>query len=281
MDYNIYAPSIELRNLVKNYIVINSLQDFDKLLFLPNANNFIVFNRGICGSSVSLCGTEEYPILNSYCISPKTNKAKLFVLDTSSDYTKIQFPVLLVELLPLAYFKIFNKDSQRLKSCFVEIDENIIDMYFSNLYRYKSIEEELQYLNKTLLKLYKSQPNERLCIEDAIDKIDSEYYDIQVKELIDIFGCSRSTIERGFKKVVGLSPKNYILMSKFCKTLLAYIKDKKSFKDIQYLYSDSSHMNSTFKKFLGIAPKGIFAKVDTKELIVYQIYNMSKDEIST
>lgn len=281
MDYNIYIPSIELRALVKNYIVINSLKDFDKLLFLPNANNFIVFNRGICGSSVSLCGTEEYPILDSYCISPKTNKAKLFVLDTSSDYTKIEFPIFLVELLPTAYFKMFNNDSQDLRNRFVNIDENIIDIYFSNLYRHKSIEEELQYLNKTLLKLYKSHPNERLCIEDAIDKIHSEYCDMQVKELIDIFGCSRSTIERGFKKVVGLSPKNYIMMSKFCKTLLAYIEDKKSFKDIQYLYSDNSHINSTFKKYLGITPKGIFAKVDAKELIVYQIYNMSKDQIAT
>jgi AraC-like DNA-binding protein len=281
MDYNIYTPSIELRTLVKNYIVINSLKDFDKLVFLPNANNFIVFNRGIRGSSVSLCGTEKYQILNSYCISPKTNKAKLFVPDKSSDYTKIEFPVFLVELLPTAYFKMFHKDSQCLKNRFVDIDENIIDIYFSNLYRHKSIEEELQYLNKTLLKLYKSHPNERLCIEDAIDKIHSEYCDMKVKELIDIFGCSRSTIERGFKKVVGLSPKNYIMMSKFCKTLLAYIEDKKSFKDIQYLYSDNSHINTTFKKYLGIAPKGIFAKVDTKELIVYQIYNMSKDEIST
>ncbi|MEA2100225.1 MAG: helix-turn-helix transcriptional regulator [Campylobacterota bacterium] len=134
---------------------------------------------------------------------------------------------------PIGFYKLFNRDASILNKNYLEIDDDIVKIFFNDLYTHDSIEEELKYLNNSLKDLYKSQKNTHLFIEDILHKIEYVYYfEVTVEKLIEEFGWSRSTMERQFKKTIGFTPKNFIFISKFCKTVLSYIEDECTFKAI-------------------------------------------------
>ena len=271
MIYNVFYPLKELEDIVKQYLVITSLDGIDSLLFLPNGCNFILFNRGFEGYTKIYNQDKKFSIPKSYSISVKNNKVKKFILShKNSDYVK--FPLILVELTPIGFYKLFNRDASVLKESYLEIEKGIVDRYFKDLYTHESIEDELDYLNSSLIALSSTQNNKRMCIEDVIDKIIYTYhFEVTIKKLLEELDCSRSKLEREFKKIIGLTPKNFIYISKFCKTAVAYIEDECRFSEMKYLYSDHSHMNSVFKKFFGVNPSLIFDDVSNQKIQIYQM----------
>lgn len=276
MKYEIFPPSKELEHIVKNYVVISSLENIDKVLFLPNGGNFIVFNRGIKADAKVFNSEEIYNIPKDYSVSIKTNKVKKIILDKEYKHNNALFPIILVELLPIGFYKLFNMDSSLINSGYLEIDEKIVSKYFLELYSHEAIQDEIKYLDASLNELNLLQNNSNLCIEDVISKIAYDYhYEVSVEKLLEEFACSRSTMERQFKRMIGLTPKNFIFISKFSNTMLSYINDGHTFKELQYLYSDNSHMNVVFQKFLGISPSEIFKQVANEEVFIYQINNIA------
>lgn len=276
MTYDIFPSTCELKNIVKQYVVLHSLEEIDKLLFLPNGNNFIVFNRGIKAYIQNNDGAEVVEVPLSYSISEKFNKVRQLVLD-DENIQGVYFPIILVELYPIGFYKLFNIDAESLIANFLKIPKQIIMSYFNDIYTHDSIEDEMQYLDNALLALYDSKNNTRLPIEDVLDKIVNAYrYEITVESLVEEFDCSRSTMERCFKKNIGMTPKNYIYISKFCKTAMSYIEDECSFKDMEYLYSDNSHMNAVFKKFFGMSPSVILQEVKNKKIRIFQMHRLNK-----
>lgn len=273
MIYDIFSPSQEVANTVKQYVVINSLEGVESLLFLPNGCNFIVFNRGIEGYTEIYNEENKFSIPQGYSVSVKTNKVEKIVLSEKSNTATIIFPVILVELTPIGYYQLFNKEASYLNSSYEELEQSIVDEYFKDLYSHETIEEEIEYLNNSLILLQSLQNTPHLPIFDVIDKIVNSYhYEVTVENLVKEFGCSRSTMERQFKKVVGLTPKSFIFGSKFCKTVLSYIEDRRTFKELEYLYSDSSHMNAVFKKFLGVSPTVMLNEVANNNIQIYQMH---------
>jgi AraC-like DNA-binding protein len=272
MIYDIFSPSKELTSIVKQFVVINSLEGVESLLFLPNGCNFIVFNRGIEGYTKIYTEDDKFSIPQNYSISVKTNKVEKFIFSNGNNSEDITFPVILAELTPIGYYKLFNKEASGLNSSYEELSPEIIKNYFKDLYTHNSIEDELNYLNSSLKSIYTEHGSPHLPVYDVIDKIVNSYrFEVTVENLTKEFGCSRSTMERQFKKVVGLTPKNFIFVSKFCRTALAYIEDECTFKELEYLYSDNSHMNAVFKKFLGVSPSVILNEVANKKIQIYQM----------
>lgn len=277
MIYNMCSPKQELQDIVKQYIVVSSLDGIDDLLFLPNGCNFIVFNRGIDGYTQTYTKNDKFPIPKNYSVSVKVNKIKKFTLKESHDSKSVKFPIILAELTPIGFYKLFNKDAFLLNESYLELDDEVVEKYFKNLYKHKSLEEELDYLDNSLDSLYNSQNNVHMPIQDVIEKIVNSYhFEVSVDSLVQEFNCSRSTMERNFKKIVGLTPKNFIFISKFCKTVLAVIEDGCSFKELQYLYSDSSHLNAVFKKFFGLNPSEIINYVENNKMRIYQMQKNKK-----
>lgn len=272
MIYNIFSPSQELQSVVKQYVVINSLDGIDSLLFLPNGCNFIVFNRGFEGYTKVYNEDGEFLIPKNYSVSAKSNKVNKFVLSEANNSIDVKFPMILAELTPIGFYKLFNTEASELNNGYKELEQNIVETYFKDLYRHKNIEEELKYLNKTLGTLHNSQDNIHMPIQDVIEKItDSYHFEVTVENLLEEFNCSRSTMERDFKKFIGLTPKNFIFISKFCKTVLAYIDDDYTFTELEYLYNDHSYMNAVFKKFLGVSPSVILNEVRDNNIRIHQM----------
>ena len=271
-------PSKALERFVKQFVIIYSIESIDNLTFLPNGGNFIVFNRGVFGCSKSIDSANSFEVPQGNSISIKLNKVKQMIVDKKRS-SKALFPIILVELEAVGYYNIFNKDASGLADRYVLVEETINDTYFSDIYKHDTIQDEIDYLNKMLLKLYKSQPSKRLCIKDMIHKIIHEdQYETLIKELLNECDCSRSTLERRFKKVVGVTPKKFIFIMKFCKTLTDYVENGYSFNDLPYIYSDQSHMYAVFKKFLGLAPRELVNNVNNNTIKIYQLKNYYENE---
>lgn len=279
MIYDIFSPSQELKSIVKQYVIVNSLEGVEDLLFLPNGCNFIVFNRGIESYTKIYTTEDKFTIPKNYSISVKTNKVEKLILINRNISKDVTFPIILVELTPIGYYKLFNKETSGLNTKYEELEPEIIEKYFKDLYTHDSIEKELNYLNSSLKSIHTQKGSPHLCIYDAIEKIVNFYnFEVSVENLTKEFGCSRSTMEREFKKVVGLTPKSFIFASKFCKTALSYIEDGCTFKELEYLYSDNSHMNAVFQKFLGLSPSAILKKVTNKKIQIYQMQKITKSK---
>lgn len=259
MPYQVIAPDIKLKSIVKQYLVINDLAFIEGMVFLPNGGNFIVFNRGVSGYS-QLHNGDNFEIPASYSMSIKTSKAKkvIFTLDST---ILASTPIILVELLPLGFYKLFAEDASTLNKQYLLMDKSLQEQYLSKLYSFDSIEEEIEYLNSALIELYNSYNHKQFDIEEALAKIEECHFEITIEELALECGCSRRTLERKFKKYIGITPKSYIFISKFCKTILEYIEEGKSLREMEYLYSDNAHLNKVFQKIVGCVPSKMFSDV--------------------
>ena len=276
MVYNIFSPIKELQNIVKHYVVISSFDGVDSLLFLPNGCNFIVFNRGFDGYTEVYNEEKKINVPKNYSVSAKSNKVHKFVFNETSNSTDIKFPIILVELTPIGFYKLFNTDAAELHNSYQELEQKIVDTYFEDLYSHNTTQEELEYLDSSLAALYTSQNNVHMPIEDVIDKIINSYhFEVTIEILLKEFNCSRSTMERNFKKIIGLTPKNFIFISKFCKTVLAYIDEDYTFKELEYLYNDYSYMNAVFKKFLGVPPSVMLNDVTNNKIRIHQMQKLN------
>ena len=282
MNYKILPPSDELKDIVKQYVVFSSLENIENVLFLPDGGNFLIFNRGVKAHSKLIGYDESFHLPENYSFNFKANRVKHIFLDLEYKYDDEMFPIIMVELLPIGFYKLFNTDMTLADFKYEEIPQELINKYFSKLYSNKTVDEDFKYLENSLIELEKSQNNSRLPIEDVVDKIYDDYQlEVTVEDLLEEFNYSRSTMERNFKKMIGLTPKNFIFVSKFSQTLLQYIDEKRNLREIQYIYSDNSHMNAVFQKFLGIAPSEIFKKVLDGEVAIYQLLNLNLDKSNT
>ena len=55
MNYKIFPPSNELKDIVKQYVVFHSFENIENMLFLPNGGSFIIFNRDVFNISDKSC----------------------------------------------------------------------------------------------------------------------------------------------------------------------------------------------------------------------------------
>ncbi|QSZ40830.1 AraC family transcriptional regulator [Sulfurimonas aquatica] len=268
MKYKVYKPVNELVDIVHKYFVVDSIETMDAILCLPNGGNFLVFNRGLQGYHKLHTG-KKFLIPGNFFLTVKTRKARQVFLDLK----KATYPIICVELHPIGYYKLFNKDSHHLNKDNIELDADIVNRYFPNLYKNATIEDEIEYLNSRMLLLYHSHGHERENIENILDKIKNEYhFEVSVEKLAEDFNCSRKTMERQFKKIIGITPKNYIYIQKFCQTFLSYMKDGKSLQQMEYLYNDSSHFNAVFKNITGVTPSDLYKDVVVnKNITIYQM----------
>ena len=279
MQFKMYKPTKELSHIVRQYVVIYNIKKIESMLFLPNGGNFLIFNRGIVGC-VELHTGEKYEIPQAYSIGMKINKAKQ-LRDCYLNSTSIVFPIILVDLMPIGFYKLFNKDASILAQEYVIMEHDIVQKYFSNLYSHSNIKEEINYLNLSLNKMNISNNNTRIWIEDVLDRIVNHYnFEVNIEDLTSEFKCTRKMMERQFKKFIGLTPKTFIYVAKFCKTFLEYIKEGKTFKEIEYLYSDNAHLNVVFKNITGYSPREIFNEVvKDNNIQIYQIHKKGIQDI--
>ncbi len=274
----LYAPSDALKDYIEHYVVVYSLQSIHTLHFLPNAKNFVVFNRGAIGYSQSFTGEKQLLLPQGNSVSAKFNQVKKCCIDFEAS-KEVTLPIIMVELKPQGYYQLFNQDAYELNEHYSVIPEAINTNYFSKLYTHGSVEKEIQYLNKSFTQMHQSHGDNRICLKNIVHKIVKEdHFESSVKKLLDQHQLSRSTLERHFKKVIGVTPKHFMLSTKFCRTLTDFIEKGYRFQDLPYNYSDQSHMNNVFKKFLGSTPKKVLNDVANQKIKIYQLGQLNESQ---
>ncbi|KJB86435.1 hypothetical protein AZ66_18760 [Paenibacillus sp. E194] len=83
--------------------------------------------------------------------------------------------------------------------------------------------------------------------------VEREYDNLNIVRMAKCFEISESTLERSFKKQIGLTPKAYGDIIKFRKL----VENEGLRKDIQISYYDQSHLIKTSKKFAGKTVKDL------------------------
>ncbi len=108
-------------------------------------------------------------------------------------------------------------------------------------------------------------------IEETIALIKKNKGEIKVKELYELFGISKSTLEQKFNREVGLSPKEFCKIEK----LKNFLKNYEEFKHEMSLtqltfksgYYDQSHLIKDFKYYVDASPKRFLTQANRISLI--------------
>ncbi|MDB4918732.1 helix-turn-helix domain-containing protein [Mucilaginibacter sp.] len=170
---------------------------------------------------------------------------------------------------PITFFKLFNISENVFKHKpvfdLVEIVTDDFSVFNNDFYSNASIEHKVEVATNFL--------SQRICatafpnlLGDLINHIE-QGRSLTVKELAKAFGVrlNYKWLERNFKKHIGVSPKDYLLLRRF---LNAYRSlDSLSSKALlqtalEHGYYDDNHLIKDFRSFSGQSPKAFFQNIN-------------------
>ncbi|MTI39208.1 AraC family transcriptional regulator [Fulvivirga lutimaris] len=100
------------------------------------------------------------------------------------------------------------------------------------------------------------QPSELNPVDKAVQELIATNGNVRLNQLYEELGVSERTLERQFKKVIGLSPKFYSRIIRFTYIFDQIKQGKEPWLDITYDsgYYDQAHFIKNFKEFTGESP---------------------------
>lgn len=274
LEISIIKPSDKLKDIIKHYIVIESLEAEEKFWILPNASNFILFNAGLEAFLHKYDSSEEPFILPKvFSVSLKANNIVRLSVNKEED---IQYPLLGVELMPTGCNRLFSDRETDMSSVYqlLEVCLKGKDVSFDKLYDFKTVAEQIAYIEKGFLALKESASvvqDACIQIEKIIEYIHKTLYKVNVSDIMKAFDYSRTTLERDFKKIVGYTPKEFIQIMRFCVIFKELMRNGYDYTKLEYEFFDQSHMNKAFKRFIDIPPSKLQAYVMEENIHIYQM----------
>jgi AraC-like DNA-binding protein len=205
-----------------------------------NLNGDIVYigNAWVCGGMLK----------NTYCESSLSTE-EFFV----------------IRFKPVAFFKLFNIEANvfRHKPVFdlAEIAPDDFNGFNNDFYSNASIDHKMDAVTKFLSRRIQATEFPAL-LEDLIDQI-QKGQNLTVKELAKACGSrvNYKWLERNFKKHIGISPKDYLLLKRFLNTYcsLDSLSTQALLKTaLEHGYCDDNHLIKDFRSFSGQSPKAFF-----------------------
>jgi len=219
--------------------------DFDFLaddnredIIMPLGYINIIFNYG---STYRLAGEDQEVVIPNTVVIGQMKRAK---------YVRYgqQLYQIGISLTPLGFIQLFQMPSLELEERIVQAID--VDPGLDELYRmmsFKDVEQNITAINHYLLHKMALNKKDTGRIEEMLTYVEREYENLNIVSMAKFFCISVSTLERFFKKHIGLTPKAYGDIVKFRK----HVEDEGLRKDMQHRYYDQSHLIKTFKKFVG------------------------------
>ncbi|WP_421918959.1 DUF6597 domain-containing transcriptional factor [Marinifilum sp.] len=197
------------------------------------------------------------PLTNEY----KTRKSQLAGLRISPQTcTVLKSPVISVRFKPKTFYLLCKTDVIKTidnnlnpVECFGDSVLDLEKELFKTSLQQDRIHLIENYFENYLNDIGKQRDKD---FEKIVSYIESKKGDCTIRELPTLFNTSASTIERKFKKKLGLTPKKYSMLVRFVNQFLF---GKKDFSDYCYNngfnYFDQSHFIKEMRKFSGLTPK--------------------------
>jgi len=172
---------------------------------------------------------------------------------------------LVIRFHAVAFFKLFGIEEDCFKNKqifdFVDIAGNGYEAFTRDFYQCVTLEEKLAIVNSALSEKMGSYSYPKI-LSDIQRRMDGEN-NLSVKDILNSYETrlNYKWLERNFKKHVGLSPQNYLLIRRFLKAYLDL--EALQTKDLLQValdngYYDDNHFIKDFRRFCGTAPKTYF-----------------------
>lgn len=152
------------------------------------------------------------------------------------------------------------------KNCFREIGSLmfLLQQNFIRQHGSKEIESYLLYsllltLQKEVMKSGGKEEKRERVLGNLIQKYIDEHYkeDINLQDIADKMHLSQYYMSHVFKKIIGYSPKHYVIRRRIGEAQSYLLSTEKSVTEIAYLigYNSASNFNNSFRKMVGMSPQ--------------------------
>lgn len=174
---------------------------------------------------------------------------------------------LMVFFKPIGMHRLFRNDLSQLTNSSKTLSEFLgqkeADLLWKNLTTHSDNQLQIIILNEFFEKRVTTR-EEDINFEKILDYIHNKQGDVSISEILENLWYPRKTLERHFKKKVGLSPKVYAQIYRF-KCLINFLENNPGITWSQLAnntgYFDQSHMSRYVKEYLRVSPNSL-AKLD-------------------
>lgn len=248
MNHQVIYPPYHLQRYVRYYWIIDYESKYGQVNTLDifaDVYPRMVFQHNNGNSAFSI-DNQTLPI--SYISGLKTQ---------FTQFSIIQGSIVLVSFFPDALKVLFGVDSNELTNehpCLnnfapKSLTNSILES-FSNI-------EKIEHLNVFLTKrLISSKSNLDFVFAKALNCFGDTTNENNIRLFRSLNGVSERQLERKFKINVGISPKQFLRLKRFEKSIIGLKASTKSLSELAFSldYFDQSHFTREFREFSGMTP---------------------------
>ena len=260
-----FNPHPLLRHCVDSYLIISAdqSQGFIEKIFFPQITQSLVFGLDR-GPTVYDCNRLEFSAPH-FIVGPNDvacrvrlfpGMHKMIIRFKSGGLHKIL-------QLPAQQFINRSQDAvQFLGKQIIEISQQLKE---------RNISGKIELMDDWLLEQMKASKKQQRNIDDAIQLIERNRGNISLRELEEATFTTKRTLERHFLEQVGLHPKSFSRLVRFC-AMMHYLESNLNVKWHQlaeiFGYYDQSHLIHEFKTLTGGSPHHFFSAKASFERIM-------------
>ncbi len=252
MEFQIVKPPCALEKYVYGYMLINiSRYPYAQKVY-PGGYSSVVFHMGGANYTIHDFGSPDV-----------LRPANVMVGQVTSSYTITTYgitDVVMIMFKPSGIYRLFNFPLNQITNNDIELTD-VIGAVAEDIYRKLLENKDKAHRLKVINDFLTGYIPEEIVydpVEEVLEKINSQNGILILKDVFNDLSISERTIQRKFKEVVGLSPKQYTRIIRV-NYLLKLIKQGKirNWNEISYLggYYDQTHFIKEIKTFTGVTPR--------------------------
>ena len=251
-----YHPPPELSKFIASYGVMDISAGHRETYFSPPLamSGFIINVNRDRGKVVSKIDGRHFFTQNAVATGQVTSPVYGELIGAVKSY--------MIFFRPTGMHSLFGNDLSELTNTSIPLSEFLEGKESEELYEQLSSranrEEEIQVLNNFFRKRIPAEEDKNF--EAVLTYIHEQKGNVSIAEIERSSSYSRKTLERHFKKKVGLSPKVYCQIYQF-KCLINFLQKNPGITWTQLAgnsgYFDQSHMSRYVKEYLQVSPNSI------------------------
>jgi len=246
-----YPPKNEiLKDLVKYIWIFRSKKEFvvDNILF-PSSNIDFVLNLS---DPITYIMNDKAQTFNGFHFSGIRDSFSIVKHAGMIDVAGVAFH-------PTGAYPFIKNSLSDYSNKTLELND-VIDGFDSIYDELKNAETDLarvDIIEKKLLDIIDTSLTPKKHLNEFINTLSINRYKVKIDDFCQQIGVNQKTFERDFKKYVGITPKAFIKLTRFHKTLTQMIKN--NYENLTSLgynqgYFDQTHFIKDFKFYMGTTP---------------------------
>lgn len=201
----------------------------------------------------------EFPTNTNNCLPRRT---MIYGQTTAPTLNQNKNPFFILGVLfqPYAIKELFGLNAYELTNQKIHLDDFFNNQFTEIIASEKTLSDKVNSLSEHISKRMTKCKSIDNFIRHCMHYIKQHNGMLTVKDLQDKFRLSERQLERRFKDVIGISPRHYLKITRFKKTVnVLSKKTTDSLTDIAYKfnYFDQSHFINQAKELSGLSPKNL------------------------